>query len=213
MKKFNTDEFIEELDEFWDDLQNGKFEILKNYNQQKESLNKTLEHSVEKIPDKRFILFLDFDGVICTLRHSYAVGDRGSLGCLDPVALDFLNRICRENKIWVIISSTWRIGKNIAFFESLFKGTGHFDLVKSLYYPDYSIPRFSGIRGLEIEDWLQRNKEIVSDYLIIDDDCDFLEHQKPKHIQVDPINGLLFQNYRDIIKTLEKNEEIQNEFE
>ena len=27
MKKFNTDEFIEELDEFWDDLQNGKFEI------------------------------------------------------------------------------------------------------------------------------------------------------------------------------------------
>lgn len=158
---------------------------------------------MEKIPDKRFILFLDFDGVICTLRHSYAVGDRGLLGCLDPVSLDFLNRICRENKIWVIISSTWRIGKNIMFFESLFKGTGHFDLVKSLYYPDYSIPSFSGIRGLEIEDWLQRNKEIVSDYLIIDDDCDFLDHQKPKHIQVDPINGLLFQNYHDIIKTLE----------
>lgn len=27
IKKFDIDEFIEELDEFWSDLQNGKFEI------------------------------------------------------------------------------------------------------------------------------------------------------------------------------------------
>lgn len=152
--------------------------------------------------DERFIIFLDFDGVLCTIRQAVAVGDRGGLGCLDPVALDFLNRICRENKVYVIISSTWRIGEKCSFFHNLFKATGHFDLVGSLYWDDYATPRMTGVRGLEIEDWLKRNDSVVKDYLIIDDDSDMLPYQMERFIKTDCRNGLLFQNYVDIEKRI-----------
>lgn len=153
---------------------------------------------------KRFILFLDFDGVLCTSRQAYAVGDRGLLGCLDPVALDFLNRICRENKIWVIISSTWRIGSDIMEFHKMFKATGHFDLVNSLYFKEYATPGSkTGHRGSEIESWLESNSDVVLDYMIIDDeDHDIYEFQKEKMTKTDGRNGILFEHYIKIEKTV-----------
>lgn len=155
--------------------------------------------------DKRFIIFLDFDGVLCTLRQSMAVGDKGLLGCLDPVALDFLDRICRENKVWVIISSTWRIGAKCSMFHKIFKATGHFHLTKSLYWDDYAtISSKTGHRGGEIEDWLKRNDATVKDYLILDDETDMLDYQMSRLVKTDCRNGILFDNYIDIEKRIKR---------
>ena len=153
--------------------------------------------------EARFIIFLDFDGVLCTSRQAYAVGDRGVLGCLDPVGLDFLNRICREHKIWVIISSTWRIGATCSKFHDMFKATGHFDLVKSLYWNDYATQTSkTGHRGEQIEQWLKANDAIVKDYLILDDETDMLDYQMSRLVQTDMRNGILFDNYIDIEKRI-----------
>lgn len=153
--------------------------------------------------DKRFVIFLDFDGVLCTLRQAVAVGDRGCLGCLDPVALDFLNRMCLENDVWVIISSTWRIGAPCINFHNLFKATGHFHLVKSLYWADYATPSLNtGHRGTQIEDWLKRNDNIVQDYLILDDETDMLDYQMSRLVKTDCSNGIMLEQYIDIEKRI-----------
>lgn len=162
---------------------------------------------------KRFILFLDFDGVLCTSRQAYAVGDRGLLGCLDPVSLDFLDRLCREYKIWVIISSTWRIGERVEMFINMFKATGHFDLAKSLFYDDYATRSMNGrqVRGLEIEDWMKRHDDLVLDYLIIDDDFDMLDYQMSRLVNTPTQDGMLLEHYVHIEKVIENAFAVDND--
>lgn len=152
--------------------------------------------------DKHFILFLDFDGVICTLRQAVAEGDYGSLGCLDPIAMKFLDRMCLEYPVKVVISSSWRIGRDYLHFNSLFKAAGCFHLAKSLHYDDFKTPILSGIRGLEIEDWLKRNDSIVKDYLILDDDKDMIDYQMSRLINTPFEDGLQFRHYTKIEKAI-----------
>lgn len=151
----------------------------------------------------KFVIFLDIDGVLCTSRQAYAMGDFGLLGCLDPVGLSFLNRMCATYPILTIISSSWRIGKDYNHFSSIFKATGHFNLANSLYYDDYATPSMTGVRGLEIEDWLKRNDDIVSDYLILDDDRDMLDYQMSRLVNPQYDNGLMLEHYIHIESTLE----------
>lgn len=150
----------------------------------------------------KFVIFLDIDGVLCTHRQAYAMGDHGLLGCLDPVGLSFLNRMCATYPMLIIISSSWRIGKDYNHFSRIFKATGHFNLADSLHYDDYATPSMTGVRGLEIEDWLKRNNEIVSDYLILDDDRDMLEYQMDRLINTPSDNGLLLEHYIRIKETI-----------
>lgn len=147
---------------------------------------------------KKFIIFLDFDGVICTPRQSLAEGDTGISGSLDPIALTFLNNLCRGGDIYIIISSTWRCMENYSFFSSIFKATGSYDIARSLYYEDWKTPEYKESRGHEIDEWLTNNNDIVDDYLILDDDSDMLESQMNKFIKTDGLNGMLFDNYNDI---------------
>lgn len=148
--------------------------------------------------DKYFIIFLDFDGVLCTMRQAVAEGDYGLLGNIDPVAIRFLDNMCNQYPIKVIISSSWRIGEQYGFFDAIFKAARAFNISKSLYYTDWATDRLSGIRGLEIEDWLKRNNDIVKDYLILDDESDMLDYQMTRLVKTDSMNGVLLDNYKDI---------------
>lgn len=155
-------------------------------------------------PKERFIIFLDFDGVLCTMRQAVAEGDFGLLGNLDPVAIRFLDRMCQQYNIWVIISSTWRIGETFIFFNSLFKAAGAFNISKSLYFKDFCTPSLSGIRGLEIEDWLKRNDDVTLDYLILDDETDMLDYQMSRLVKTDSLNGMMLDQYIKIKDTLKE---------
>jgi len=146
-------------------------------------------------------IFLDFDGVLCTARMAKATGERGVIGGLDPVALAFLNRICREYPVKIVISSTWRAGQEAWFFWRLFASAGHHDIRRALH-EDWKTPVTGDTRGEEIQLWLDAHPE-VSDYLILDDDSDMLEHQMPNLIHTDSLNGMLLEHYRDIEKRLE----------
>lgn len=147
-----------------------------------------------------FIIFLDFDGVLCTLRQSYAEGDLGLLGCLDPVAIRFLERVVSIYNVKIVISSTWRIGKDMLHFHSLFKAAGAYKLANSLH-KDFKTVSECGFRGNDIEKWLVSNE--VLDYLILDDESDFYDYQKRKVVKTCIDNGMLLDNYKDIIKRLE----------
>ena len=71
-----------------------------------------------------------------------------------------------------VITSTWRKNHNKEFF---------IDILGKYLHKDYKTKVLYRIRGLEIEEWLDRHKE-VKDYIILDDDIDFTEYQKKNHL-------------------------------
>lgn len=127
----------------------------------------------------RKIIFLDIDGVLntqATLRSSH----NGIIG-IDPYRVLLLDRIIQATGAEVVLSSSWR--------------HGHFEeLQKSLVVPLIGKTGrcCSGIRGVEIHNWLTENvKGFSSDgykkgehkVAILDDDSDMLLWQKDHFFQ------------------------------
>lgn len=134
------------------------------------------------------IIFLDIDGVLNFYSSRKAVK---MMICQDRMMM--VADLARRTKAQIVISSTWRLGTSIKYFQEIF---WHMTaLYPSRYYSfnNYSddcerlviidkTPRFSGcIRGLEIQYWLEAHAGMVNNYVIIDDDADMLPHQLETH--------------------------------
>lgn len=132
------------------------------------------------------IIFLDIDGVL----NNSSTYDIFNSSC-DPVCFyHFMNAFHEINNqlksLKIVISSTWR-GMKFSDFELVIKETRS-EKLKELFpylHSDWRTNHFSEIsttprekycRGYEIQDWLSRHPEIEN-YLIIDDDSDFIENQ------------------------------------
>jgi hypothetical protein len=147
------------------------------------------------------VIFLDIDGVLCTTRQAVAINDRGVMSCLDPVALQFLDRIARDFDVKYVISSTWRMGESYSYFRSLFMAAQARDLAMALYYDDWATPVIhEKDRGHEIQNWIDRNKP--ENYIILDDDSDMLDHQKEFFVQTSCYDGMLFEHYKKVEELL-----------
>ncbi len=145
------------------------------------------------------ILFLDIDGVLNS--HSSAtywyyktiMSNKPFIRIeheLDPMCVTNLEELFRRvPELKVVISSTWRIGETTASLKVLFK-----DLIPGLSARiidrTISDPK-DGPRGYEIQVWLDENPK-VERYLILDDDSDMLEHQKPFFLKTSNRNGFTF---------------------
>jgi len=124
------------------------------------------------------IIFLDIDGVICN-REQWRTRIKvdGEILChFDPKAVGLLNELTDGTGAKFVLSSTWRMHP----IETLKK---HF---KNEFVSGEIIgvtPRHSGLnvwRGNEIQDWLDKNKELnVESFVILDDDID-MEHLRPR---------------------------------
>jgi hypothetical protein len=146
------------------------------------------------------IIFLDIDGVLnhelFYTRYPRGKGLRQNLGLdeysrwlddIDPVCLKTLDTYCREiDGIQIVISSTWRLGRPVEWFQGLF-------------HPHTAIPIVGvtphggslSCRGTEIKKWLDDNmRDKPHTYVIVDDDSDMLMCQANNFIQVDPYCGL-----------------------
>lgn len=148
------------------------------------------------------VIFLDFDGVICTGRMAAATGERGCISGLDPVAMRWLDRVCREYKCKVVISSTWRLGGNRGQFYDLFAAACCFDLAKAIDEAWCTPVIHELTRGHEIQLWIA-NKAYEGSYLILDDDSDMLPKQLEWFVQTDGHNGMLMDHFdkaEEIIK-------------
>lgn len=108
----------------------------------------------------------------------------------DHVAVGLIRRLCDEADCSIVLSSTWRL-----------QFTSH-EVANALDLPVMdSTPVMTGIRGLEINAWLEKHPE-VTQYAIVDDNSDMLESQMPHFVQTDIEKGLSLRNFLDLKQKL-----------
>lgn len=118
------------------------------------------------------VLFLDIDGVIIDQNYADRLHDHGvrrSFKVFNPLKVRFIDEIIEQTGCGVVISSTWRIGRDLRDLRNLFLAAG-LGNTKSII--DYTERRSDGDRGKEIMDWLDihnedRNKPLH--YAVLDD--------------------------------------------
>lgn len=140
------------------------------------------------------IIFLDFDGVLMTLRTKIASGNCGwSAARPDPLVLNLLRLVCEHGArmgkpIQIVISSAWRDHEPACLEKLRDSAWGTADTWTWLH-EDWRTGS-SGSRPREIEEWLAAHPD-VTDYRILDDeDHQWTDTQRQKWLQCDPLNGL-----------------------
>lgn len=150
------------------------------------------------------VIFLDMDGVLCTTKAHIAQGKpskfHGFMEALDREAIGLLNILhdYPEYPVRYVLSSTWRKMHDQEKMEKHLKSYGW---TGEFWDGEWKTPNLdaAGVmrgeqRGLEIEDWLSRNK--VDGYVILDDDSDMTEDQIVNHfVNTDTYDGLGFQDF------------------
>jgi len=142
------------------------------------------------------VAFLDVDGVLNTNRTCIAYGGYArnceQIERLDPVAIGLIKNICNAAGASIVLSSVWR--KHADWVEFGPKtGLPVIDRTKSLC---------SGIRGEEIEEWLERHPE-VTHYAIIDDSSDLLSHHFGRFVKTSFKDGFTWQHAEQLAKLLD----------
>jgi hypothetical protein len=143
------------------------------------------------------ILLLDVDGVLCTRRSFLAYDKEGGMWfSWDQLACDVI-RTCASYGVMIVVSSTWRKPKNE---PELISQLHRYGFTRSmLFMPDWKTPILpSGVRGEEIQAWLDAHPDI-KDYKILDDDCILLDDQEKHWIQTDPDGGMTSDNIKKLL--------------
>ena len=132
------------------------------------------------------LIFLDIDGVVNTLMI-YDKPFEGNLGhisrdgfyfdmCLsvdnrvsNTQAVMWLNKLCKDTKARIVITSTWRLGSSLKELITILRNSGlHKDIII-----EGCTPNLGTKRGNEILHYLQYNyPNGVYSYVILDDDDD-----------------------------------------
>jgi hypothetical protein len=129
--------------------------------------------------EKTKIIFLDIDGVlnVCYPEHD----EYGRI--FHPNFVDNLKRVIDETGAKIVISSTWRYAGLERMKEMWQKRNLPGEVIDVT--PDCTYLYNEGLlqlttrieRGHEIEYWLDENPGLVENYVILDDNSDFLPHQ------------------------------------
>jgi len=134
-------------------------------------------------------IFLDFDGVLNTYDSlSRGVHIDNNMVCrIDKLVRHASDCEARGGGVTLVISSTWRKLNLLKDLIFLLRSTGfrvncQFDVTESIYDGEREH------RGNEINHWLLEHPE-VDGYVIIDDDADFFDHQKPFWIHTSMTTG------------------------
>ena len=123
------------------------------------------------------VLFLDIDGVV---NSRATTSFRNKLYPVDPHMAFMVGKIQLDTGCEVVLSSSWR---------------HHSDGIKAVEDSVVKIfdktPMLSeGVRGDEIQAWLDKHPEVTR-YAILDDDSDMLPEQMPNFFKTTFQNGLL----------------------
>lgn len=122
------------------------------------------------------VLFLDFDGVINTYWWN-SDGTKFEIGlnkCTNFQAVQWISHFCEKHNYYIVVSSTWRIGKSVESLRRALINSGMKESIANnriidktpVYHHDHVT------RGEEVNDWLKRHPD-TSCYIIVDDDDDF----------------------------------------
>ena len=137
------------------------------------------------------VIFLDIDGVLNNKNHIVKIhrllGEEQYLDLLRKItelpfdyrSCELLQELIEKTNVEVILSSTWRLNPEAPNIIKRYAGIEIKDIT----------PRLNGIRGKEIQQYLDDHKEITN-YVILDDDNDMLESQKEHFVKVNNKVGL-----------------------
>ena len=152
------------------------------------------------------IIFLDIDGVLnCQMHYSSpqfkdyltkedkASKDEHYLSQISKERVEWLNELCLEMDLSVVISSTWRMGHSVERLQRILNLAGATFTV--LDKTGFDKDRF---RGNEIHTWIKENSmkyfgqpyHIFRRYVILDDDSDMLYWQRENLFLCDSYAGL-----------------------
>jgi len=149
------------------------------------------------------VVFLDIDGVMCTGRHArylHFQGDmKGRWEKFDPYAVKWLNELVAATDAVLVVSSVWRLGRDISKLQGIFKGEGVTGVVLDKT-PHLGWSTDGIRRGHEIQYWLDEAREIES-FVIIDDDSDMV-HLMPYLVKTSVQYGLTREKMREAKKVL-----------
>lgn len=140
------------------------------------------------------IIFLDIDGVLATPATQWCY--------FDPDCVRRLKQILVATDAYIVISSSWRIGRSVQELKELCeRGAGHLmdDLPENIgFSPDRVIDKTSntvktsvdseGGRGAEISLWLKCNQPRA--YIVIDDESFDLQQHKDRLVKTEMTEGL-----------------------
>lgn len=140
-----------------------------------------------KPPDNTRIVFLDVDGVLnshewyksrggllVTVLNNDCTMEEHAKSQLDPAAIERVNVLCERTGAVVVVSSTWR-GNMFRLMLGL-REHRRFEVIDKT-------PKFDdGIRGLEIQWWMDRHNVNADQIVILDDDSDMV-HLMPRLVK------------------------------
>ena len=124
------------------------------------------------------IIFLDIDGVLNSAdffkkKHEETGLTQGGarVESIDPDALRLLERILEETDARIVVSSSWRIGRETVEIKKILRLAGfrHWDKIIDR---TPSAGSLSEQRGEEIGMWLDEYNEDVETFIILDDGSD-----------------------------------------
>jgi len=161
------------------------------------------------------IIFLDCDGVLNSKKWYYAracmekrsfvpTDDRVTtrdMRELDATALGLLCKLVLDTGSKIVITSTWRMGKDPLYFRLMFHRRGIVEFPRDAFIG--CTPVLHGAhdeegrnvgRGTEIDHWIKAN-DFTGKYVILDDDSDFLKEQLPNFIHTPNDDGFGWSHY------------------
>ena len=135
------------------------------------------------------LVFLDIDGVLVTQTElaqpmRALPGHRARFHAFHPAAVTALNLITDLTPARIVISSTWRIGRTLMQLRELLADQGVTGKVIGTTGRDPD-----GIRGREIQAFLDEHGLAPDECVILDDDAD-MEDLMPRLIQTSFETGL-----------------------
>lgn len=148
------------------------------------------------------IIFLDFDGVICTTRSHFAYSSTLLHRHLDVVGVKMIERLCENAKAKIVISSTWRNHFEQDAINVMLCNAG----MKSVpFHSCWKTPKLirEGLtvkRGFEIAAFLDQHH--TDNYVILDDDSDMLPEQMDRFVKTDEHDGFLFKHFEEAHRIL-----------
>ena len=147
------------------------------------------------------IIFLDIDGVLRTHKSDLEWSNKlatpifkGVDRLFDKNLVDNLNEVIYLTGAKIVITSNWRIYLSLEELQTIFKQRGVIGEVigkTGLGHLKAGCPIPIGNRGLEIQDWLDRNP--IRKFIIIDDQVSDINNIFPnwKIIKVNPQIGFV----------------------
>lgn len=147
------------------------------------------------------VIFLDMDGVLTSPRLAAATrklnSPYGDVGCdvVDFHAARFLSTICLKWNAKIVIVSVWRKNRRRHEWNSIFMHTNLEDFMDHKdWRVDTDVNRSEGIKRYMAE-------HPVDDYIIVDDETMSYNEEQMKHlIQTSTVDGMMFENYVQILE-------------